>query len=196
MKRKMHTFLGMLLVACLLSACGQDGSKDNATEMNVSDSVVNDNGLESDQFSGSKESSTSSISNVTIQFGKAGTAYTIVMENNETAMELVRNITNAGRNLPIYDYDNFEGYEYFQYYDIPTRYDIPSNPVEISSAKAGEVYYSDPNRIILFYQDAEISGEYTKVGHIEDITGLKEAVEDNPVLEGWGNKLILLRYAN
>lgn len=134
------------------------------------------------------------IPNVSIQLGNGGKTYLAEMENNNTARELVRNITNSGRNLPIYNYDNFDGYEYFQYYDVPTSYKIPSKPVEVTSEKAGEIYYSSPNRVILFYQDANIKGNYTKIGEIKDTTGLKEAVENNPVLQGWGNKLVLIRY--
>lgn len=193
MKRKMYMLLSALLAMCILSACRQD-TKQSESAVDADNDVAAQESV-AETKNPKEEEKTSNISNVAIQFGNGGTTYTIVMEDNETAIELVRNVTDAGRNLPIYNYDNFEGYEYYQYYDIPTRYEIPSNPVSITSAKAGEVYYSDPNRLMLFYQDAEISGEYTKVGQIKDTTGLKEAVESNPVLEGWGNKLILLRYA-
>lgn len=54
----------------------------------------------------------------------------------------------------------------------------------VTSEKAGDVYYSEPNRIMLFYHDGEISGEYTLVGHFD------ATVENNPVLEGWGNKIV------
>ena len=60
----------------------------------------------------------------------------------------------------------------------------------MTAEKAGEVYYSDPNRIVLFYQDAEISGEYTKIGTFDATDAFVAAVEDNPVLEGWGNKIV------
>ena len=59
-----------------------------------------------------------------------------------------------------------------------------------SLEKAGEVYYSEPNRIVLFYHDGEISGEYTLVGRFEVTEEFTSAVENNPVLEGWGNKIV------
>jgi hypothetical protein len=77
-----------------------------------------------------------------------------------------------------------------QYYDIPSRFKITSAPETVTSEKAGEVYYSSPNRIILFYQDAQVKGEFTKVGNLQNTSGLKEAVEKNPVIAGWGNKII------
>lgn len=92
--------------------------------------------------------------------------------------------------LPIYHYDDYEGWESFQYYDIPSRYEIPSNAETVTSEKAGEVYYSEPNRIVMFYHDGEISGDYTLVGHFDLTEEFVSAVENNPVLEGWGNKIV------
>ena len=43
---------------------------------------------------------------------------------------------------------------------------------------------------MLFYHDAEISGEYTLVGRFDVTEEFTSAVENNPVLEGWGNKII------
>ena len=57
------------------------------------------------------------------------------------------------------------------------------------------MYYSEPNRMILFYHDAEVTGEYTKVGYIEGTGELSEAVENNPVLEGWSNKIVSIQWA-
>ena len=52
------------------------------------------------------------------------------------------------------------------------------------------MFYSDPNRIVLFYHDAELSAEYTKIGTFDATEEFVTAVEENPVLEGWGNKII------
>jgi len=42
-----------------------------------------------------------------------------------------------------------------QFYDIPSKYEIPSDSKHITEEKAGEVYYSEPNRIVLFYKDTQ-----------------------------------------
>ncbi len=60
-------------------------------------------------------------------------------------------------------------------------------------ARAGEVYYFDPNHIVLYDQDAEINEEYTLVGRFEAMEDLVSAVENNPVLEGWGNQIVVIR---
>ncbi len=81
-----------------------------------------------------------------------------------------------------------------QYYDMPSRYDdIPWDPEEVTEVKAGEVYYSEPNRIVLFYHDAQIQERYTAVGYFDPTEDFVSAVEDNPVLEGWDTKIVVIR---
>lgn len=64
---------------------------------------------------------------------------------------------------------------------------------EVTDVKAGEVYYSEPNRIVLFYHEAQIQGQYTRVGYFDSTEDFVSAVEDNPVLESWGNKIVVIR---
>ena len=71
-----------------------------------------------------------------------------------------------------------------------TSYEIPDNSTTVTEAHAGDVFYSDPNRIVLYYHDAEISEEYTKIGTFDPTDDFIAAVENNPVLEGWGNKIV------
>lgn len=129
------------------------------------------------------------VSELMVRFGNSG-LFTMHLENNDTAAAIARHVGSAAWQLPIYHYDDYEGWEVFQYYDIPSRYEIPSNAENITTEKAGDVYYSEPNRIVLFYHDGEISGEYTLVGLFDATEEFISAVENNPVLEGWGNKLV------
>lgn len=180
---------GCLVALLVLSLAGCSSNEDE--QENVSS--VNDTSYQEDEGIGDFDQN--SIPSVEIRFGDNGEAFEIDFEKNETALTLARNITDDGRRLPIYNYDDFEGYEYFQYYDIPSSYDIPDDPQQVNSQKAGEIYYSSPNRVMLFYQDANISGMYTKVGEIKNTEGLYDAVVNNPVLEGWGNKIVNIQYA-
>lgn len=129
---------------------------------------------------------------LTLRFG-GGESFTINMYDNDTANKIAEYVGTASWNLPIYHFDDYDGWESFQYYDIPSRYDIPDGSESVTSEKAGAVYYSHPNRIILFYQDAEISTEYTPVGYIDFSQDLVDAVENNPVVQGWGNKLVFIQ---
>ena len=140
-------------------------------------------------------SSVDDMPDVTVRFGQGGASFTFVPEKNDTALALVRNVTESGRNLPIYAYEGFEGDDVMQYYDVPSRYDIPSNPVRTTSEQAGEVYLSGTDRVILFYRDAQVEGDFTYVGRIDDASGLAEAVVENPVVQGYSNKIIAVAYA-
>jgi len=62
----------------------------------------------------------------------------------------------------------------------------------VTSEKCGELYYSEPNRIILYYGDAEVPAEYTPVGYFDATEDFVTAVVENPVLEGWGNKIVFI----
>lgn len=135
---------------------------------------------------------TLSGTNLTLRFG-GGEEFTIHMYDNDTANKIAEYVGTTAWQLPIYHFDDYDGWESFQYYDIPSRYDIPDGSQSVTSEKAGAVYYSHPNRIILFYQDANISSEYTPVGCIDFSQSLVDAVEDNPVVEGWGNKLVFIQ---
>ena len=136
------------------------------------------------------------VTQLTVRFGDGGDSFTLYLEDNDTAEAIARHVGTADWRLPIYHFDDYEGWESFQYYDIPSWYEIPSNAEAVTSETAGQVYYSDPNRIILFYQDAEISGEYTLVGHFDPTEEFVTAVEENPVLEGWGNKIVNISAEN
>lgn len=135
--------------------------------------------------------STASSFQLAVTFGDSGDAFSMhLYDNNETAAVIAEYVGSTGWRLPIYESDDNVNYDVMQYYDIPSRYEIPSNPQQITEAKAGEVYYSDPNRVILFYGDAEISDEYTLIGYFDPTEEFVSAVRENPILEGWANKII------
>ena len=175
------SFLLLLLSALLVLSLTACGKKDSAADSSTS---------QPENESSTAEAKTAD--HLIVRFGGNGASFTMDLEDNDTAKKIVEYVGTASWQLPIYHFDDYEGWEFFQYYDIPSRYEIPSNAETVTAEKAGEVYYSDPNRIVLFYQDAEISGEYTLVGHFDADEDFISAVEDNPVLEGWGNKIVII----
>ncbi|WP_343209670.1 cyclophilin-like fold protein [Anaerolentibacter hominis] len=178
--------IGIILTGCSNSSGAQSPSPENSTASPGSDTQENTSAGEPE----SVEDELPQTSELEVQFGDDGETFLLYLEENDTAAAIARHVGTTDWRLPIYHYDDYDNWESMQYYDIPDRYEIPSDPSDVSSAKAGEVYYSDPNRIVLFYHDAEVTGEYTLIGHFEASDGFIEAVESNPVLEGWGNKII------
>ena len=133
-------------------------------------------------------------SQLEVRFGDNGAAFTMTLEDNDTAAAIKKHVGTADWRLPIYHFDDYDNWEVMQYYDISRRYEIPSVDVKtVTTEKAGEVYYSHPNRIILFYGDGEVTGDYTKIGEIEATDDFKKAVSNNPVLRGWGNKIVQIK---
>lgn len=129
---------------------------------------------------------------LTVCFGDRGAKFSMHLYDNETAKSIAHHVGTQSWRLPIYHFDDYDNWEVMQFYDIPSRYEIPSDSQHITEEKAGEVYYSEPNRIVLFYQDAQVEGDYTPVGYFDYSEKFVKAVKENPELEGWGNKIVLI----
>lgn len=196
-KKRITFILALALVlAALLTACGQSDSQDGQNQSGtagtaISSSDVSESEVEDEAEMGVESSAgEQTATELLVQFGDDGASFTLHLYDNDTTAAIARHVGTADWRLPIYHYDDYENWEVMQYYDIPSRYEIPSNPESVTSEQAGTVYYSEPNRIVLFYQDAEVSGEYTPVGYFDYTEEFVTAVEENPVLEGWGNKIV------
>lgn len=187
MKKKfLNCIILSLVIVSTLIGCGQKN------DSNIQDNVV----LETEPSNDVMTEINNNFTDVTefeVCFGDEGEPFIMHLYNNDTVSAIASFIDTNGIRLPIYHYDDYENYEVMQYYDIPTRYEIPFEPETITSEKAGEVYFAEPNRIVLFYKDAEIKGEYTKIGYFDYSEEFVSAVENNPILEGWGNKIVLIR---
>lgn len=171
---------------------GDSSGPDTDTDSSMDFSA--DTGADSD--ADEEAESGTDAAELTVSFGDGGDSFILHLYDNDTARAVARHVGTADWRLPIYHYDDYENWEVMQYYDIPSRYEIPSEPENITEEAAGTVYYSEPNRIVLFYGDAEVSGEYTPVGYFDNTDEFRSAVENNPVLEGWGNKIVLISNGN
>ena len=138
------------LLAVALTACSneKDSVSDNSQSSDSSTAIPN---------------TTDTASELTVRFGDSGSSFTLYLEDNETAAAIARHVGSADWRLPIYHFDDYDGWEVMQYYDIPSRYEIPSNAEAVASEQAGQVYYSEPNRIVLFYHDTADGGQINDV---------------------------------
>lgn len=200
--------LVLVLAAAALTGCGEnrnttpqtDAANGSEDSMESTDLRMEENdaaGVNDDTESGGSVKSGNEeagddpeTTELTVRFGDDGEPFTLHLYDNETAAAIARHVGTADWRLPIYNYEGYENWEVMQYYDVPSRYEIPSDPETVTAEAAGTVYYSEPNRIVLFYGDAEVSGEYTPVGYFDDTEEFRSAVENNPVLEGWDTKMV------
>ena len=171
--------LGIILTGCSSSSAG--GSEPSSTGSVAGQNTESPSGNEENSIPGND------TAELIVRFGDEGEPFTMVLEDNSTAQAIAGYVGTTDWRLPIYNYDESD---VMQYYDIPSRYEIPDNSETATKAHAGDVFYSDPNRIVLYYHDAEISEEYTKIGTFDPTDDFIAAVENNPVLEGWGNKIV------
>ena len=171
----------LVLVIGVFAGCG---SQTENTPPHAS-GVESSNSQNPAPDSNNESESGTQATELVVRFGDDGAPFIMHLYDNDTAKAIVRHVGTADWRLPIYNYEGYENWKVMQYYDIPSRYEIPSNPETITEEAAGTVYYSEPNRIVLFYGDAEVTGEYTPVGYFDDTEEFRSAVEDNPVLEGW-----------
>lgn len=200
MKKGLSIILSLVLVSgVLLAGCANslensspsDTVGNSSSESNtVSGIQEDDSSADKDFIEGAENTLSQSQSELAARFGDEGEPFVLNLYENDTAAAIARHVGTSDWNLPIYHYDDYDNWEVLQYYDIPSSYEIPSAPEEITEEKAGTVYYSEPNRIILFYKDAQVPGEYTPVGYFDYTEEFLDAVEKNPVVEGWGNKII------
>ncbi len=191
MKKNIFTVLSLvLLFAIMLTGCGNSDRKESSGAAENATPNSSALGSQSEENQGSGSGSTAAVTELVVRFGDNGEPFILHLYDNDTAAAIARYVGTSDWRLPIYHYDDYENWEVMQYYDIPSRYEIPSNPERITEEKAGTVYYSEPNRVILFYQDAQVPAEYTPVGYFDYSDKFLKAVQDNPVLEGWGNKIV------
>lgn len=196
-KKKDFNILGLVVAAgMMLSGCGNSNVDSDSVEStlesnNLSVAQTEDN-TESETENMTENDLSQTATKLEVRFGAGGKSFTLHLYDNDTAAAIAKHVGTSDWQLPIYHYDDFDNWEVMQYYDIPSRYEIPSDSEQVTEEKAGTVYYSEPNRIILFYQDANVSAEYTPIGYFDYNDEFLQAVQNNPVLEGWGNKIVLI----
>lgn len=190
---KKHNFMIwslLLVMGVMLSGCGKQSVSSAPKEDTEESSSFSDLSTENVLEKETEDHLAQTATDLVVRFGDRGKLFTMHLYDNDTAAAIAKHVGTSDWRLPIYHYDDYEHWEVMQYYDIPSRYEIPSDPEQVTEETAGCVYYSEPNRIILFYQDAEVSAEYTPVGYFDYTDEFLKAVQDNPVLEGWGNKIV------
>lgn len=186
MKKQFLAIIGVLLIFSV-AVTGCSGSSNSAVSDNDSPAVSSQTESQSDE---ENENIPDSVSTeLTVQFGGGGESFIMHLEDNSTAAAIAGYVETTEWRLPVYSYDESDVMEY---YDVPSRYEIPDNSETVTEAHAGEVFYSDPNRIVLYYHDAQINEEYTLIGTFDATDEFVNAVENNPVLEGWGNQIVVI----
>lgn len=122
----------------------------------------------------SRSTSEQAITNVEINVNNND--FTIQMNDTPTGRSLVSMIPSSSMRLPTsYDRDGI-----LKYYDMARE--VESDPEEISSVSAGELLLDGNDRLLLYYKDTDLSGEYTRVGKIENADNLADVLGNEDVI--------------
>ena len=143
MKKQFAAIIGLLLILGIaMTGCG--GSSDTFNE----DSASQISEQSGDTYDSIPRSDATEL---TVQFGDDGEKFVMYLEDNSTVAAIAGYVGTTDWRLPVYSYDESDVMEY---YDIPSGYDIPDNSENVTEAHAGDVYYFNPNRIVLYYRNA------------------------------------------
>ncbi len=190
MKKTFLIFVGLVLALCMTTiGCGRSSGTEESNPGETNAAVSESFAAPSSKAVSEDGNSGTDTRHLIVRFGNGGEPFVMHLEDNSTAAAIARYVGTTSWNLPIYSYDESDVMEY---YDIPSRYDIPDNSVTVTQAHAGDVFYSDPNRIVLYYADAEINEAYTRIGTFDATEEFIHAVVNNPVLEGRGNQIAVI----
>lgn len=95
-----------------------------------------------------------------------GTDYAVTVEDNETVREFVKK-------LPMeITMEELNGNEKYYYLDSS----LPNNPAKIGKINAGDLMLYGGNCLVLFYDSFDSSYSYTKIGHVDNPSSLKQIV--------------------
>lgn len=98
-------------------------------------------------------------------------SFTATLENNQAALALVDMMRNGPLTLAMQDYTGFEKVG-------PLGASLPASDVQ-TTTQSGDIVLYNGNQIVIFY--GSNSWSYTRLGHIDDLTGWADALGSGDV---------------
>lgn len=99
------------------------------------------------------------------------TAYTVVLEDNETARELVRMLPLA------LEMNELNGNEKYYYFDTS----FSTNEENIGMIQNGDLMIYGNNCLVLFYDSFSTTYRYTRVGYVENAENLASILGNSAI---------------
>ena len=114
---------------------------------------------------------TETENDATMTISAAEKDFCVTLENTET-------VTALKKLLPLtLDMSELNGNEKYCYLDTK----LPSDPQKVNSIKAGDVMLYGDSCLVVFYKSFDTSYSYTKIGHIDDTSGLVQSLGSSSV---------------
>lgn len=108
---------------------------------------------------------------MTLEISIGENAYTVYLEDNETAKELIKRLPME---LTMDDLHGNEKYDY-----LPES--LPAAEENIGTIHAGDLMLFGSDCLVLFYEDFTTAYSYTRIGRFENPSGLSETLGNGSV---------------
>ena len=163
----MRRILSLLLItvfylSALLSGCGNREQADNETESSYS--VQAETSSETNTTDSETIEEENSVMKMNVQVG--GSTFTAVLEENAAVNALVEMMEQGPVTIQMRDYSGFE-----KVGDLGTS--LPTSNQQ-TTTQAGDIVLYQGNQVVIFY--GSNSWSYTRLGHIDNLTGWEEAL--------------------
>lgn len=106
------------------------------------------------------------------------TTFTVSLEDNPTTAKLIARLPFS------IIMEELNGNEKFHFF----KESFPQNPSVPSTIYEGDLMLYGDNCLVLFYKTFKTTYSYTRIGHIDNISGLKEALGKGNVVVGFSVK--------
>ena len=178
--KKMKYFIMIILGIALLTGCGSDGGQRGQTEtenksvkeetvMQTSEEETTVEPESSIETEPEEVVETERINRMKVQID--GHTFYAALENNDATAELVQMMKNQPIVISMSDYSGFE-----KVGSLGTT--LPGSNSQMTT-QAGDIVLYNNSQIVIFY--GSNSWSYTKLGHVDDLTGWEEALGSGDV---------------
>lgn len=178
--KKMKYFVMIILGIALLTGCGSDGGQRGQTEtenksvkeetvMQTSEEETTVEPESSIETEPEEVVETERINRMKVQID--GHTFYAALENNDATAELVQMMKNQPIVISMSDYSGFE--------KVGSLGTTLSGSNSQMTTQAGDIVLYNNSQIVIFY--GSNSWSYTKLGHVDDLTGWEEALGSGDV---------------
>ncbi len=161
--RKFYTVLYLAIVLSFMAACGKNASEAGA----VRETEMNETGAAEADIQNNTEENT--VTNMNVQVGDV--VFSATLEENEAVSALVEMMRENPVVIQMSDYSGFEKVG-------SLGASLPASNSQ-TTTQSGDIVLYNGNQIVIFY--GSNSWNYTRLGHIEDLTGWEEALGSGDV---------------
>ncbi|WP_368645686.1 cyclophilin-like fold protein [Alkalibacterium putridalgicola] len=152
----------MILFAFFLSACGVE----TVSEPDSTDPESNNESLEEQVEIDEVEADLEGDEQDVVTLYMNGSEFSVILEGSTIAEDVIERL--PGR-FTMTDLNENE-----KYYTFPQS--VATDAVNIHNIEAGDVMLYGNQTLVIFYKSFSTNYSYTKIGHIENVAGLEEAL--------------------